>query len=79
MGRILAQLQKDSKAADSRLSDEVESFMLEVKWEPVNGALAVDVPEVLLQLPAQELAIVRRANAFCWIFSDLVYLRTQMT
>jgi hypothetical protein len=44
----------------------VESFTLEVKWEPMNVALAVDVPEALLQLHAGELAIV----------SDSVYART---
>ncbi|KAH8119598.1 MED14-domain-containing protein [Phellopilus nigrolimitatus] len=40
--RILAKLQRDGKLGGSRPSDEVETFRIDVKWEPVNGALGAN-------------------------------------
>lgn len=64
INRVLAHLERQSKARGEKLSDEVESFELEVKWEPVNGALAAEVPEVLLKLPPGDLAVVSPARNF---------------
>lgn len=56
--RVLARLQLDGKLNGQRPSDEVESFRVEVKWEPAKSALGVQVPPHLEKLEPAELEVV---------------------
>lgn len=56
--RILAALQRESKIGSARPSDEVETFRIEVKWEPTKGALGVSTRPDLVTPDPGELDIV---------------------
>ncbi|EMD37772.1 hypothetical protein CERSUDRAFT_73593 [Gelatoporia subvermispora B] len=55
--RILAELQQRAKLDIARPSDEVESFKLDVKWQPEIGALGVGIPPEDACLSEAELQI----------------------
>lgn len=58
--RVLAEVQEKSKLQSGhRPSDDVESLMLEVKWEPSPGALGVTLNAEESKLPAELATIVR--------------------
>ncbi|OCH90250.1 MED14-domain-containing protein [Obba rivulosa] len=55
--RVLAELQQRAKLDTARPSDEVESFKLQVKWQPEKGALGVVIPVEDTALPESELQV----------------------
>ena len=55
--RVLARLQLEEKLNGLRPSDEVETFRIEVKWEPTKGALGVLLPPHLQTLEPGELEV----------------------
>lgn len=57
--RILSDLQRSSKVSGAQPSDDVETFRLEVQWEPASGALGVQIPPELMLIETQSLSVVR--------------------
>lgn len=62
--RVLADLQEKSKAPNAKPSDQVEGLALEVKWEPMKGALGVIVSRADMTFPEGELAIVSHRTLY---------------
>lgn len=58
MHRILAELQQSSKVSGAQPSDEVETFTLDVRWEPTAGALGITIPPELMLVQTQPLTVV---------------------
>ena len=58
MHRILSELQQNSKISSAQPSDEVETFTLDVRWEPTAGALGVLIPPELMLVQSQTLIVV---------------------
>jgi hypothetical protein len=57
--RLVAKLQQNSKLGKSYLSDEVEGLIFDARWQPVQGALGVNLPVEALALPHGALKVVR--------------------
>ncbi|KAM6502426.1 Mediator complex subunit MED14 domain containing protein [Amanita muscaria] len=55
--RLVAKLQQNSKLGKSYLSDEVEGLIFDARWQPVQGALGVNLPVEALALPHGALKI----------------------
>ena len=64
-------LEQRSKFKDARPSDEVESFRLVARWEPIKGAFGITLSQELETLGPNELKIVSREKGFINI-SDCV-------
>lgn len=56
--RILSSLERRGKINEKSLSDELETYHLVVKWEPMKGAFGVTLPPELEKVDVDVLRIV---------------------